>query len=118
MPIFHAVIARDDGESSFANASPVIARSSCDEAIQVSLGLWIASRTGTRIRATRCARNDELNLLRVDILDVAGGAIHADAATEHARVQQLLGWVERSDTHQSQFAKLIGFAKGSTHPTR
>jgi hypothetical protein len=31
---------------------------------------------------------------------------------------QLVGWVERSDTHQSQFAKLMGFAKGSTHPTR
>jgi pimeloyl-ACP methyl ester carboxylesterase len=30
----------------------------------------------------------------------------------------LFKWVERSDTHQSQFAKLMGFAKGSTHPTR
>jgi hypothetical protein len=31
---------------------------------------------------------------------------------------QLVRWVERSDTHQSQFAKLMDFAKGSTHPTR
>jgi hypothetical protein len=28
-----------------------------------------------------------------------------------------VGWVERSDTHQSEFAKM-GFAKSSTHPTR
>jgi hypothetical protein len=26
------------------------------------------------------------------------------------------GWVERSDTHQLLFAKMMGFAKGSTHP--
>ena len=28
-----------------------------------------------------------------------------------------VGWVERSDTHQLQLAKLLRFAKGSTHPT-
>jgi len=28
-----------------------------------------------------------------------------------------VGWVERSDTHQLPFAKMMGFAKGSTHPT-
>src|SRR5258707_12109768 len=28
-----------------------------------------------------------------------------------------VGWVERSDTHQSKLAKMMGFAKGSTHPT-
>jgi hypothetical protein len=30
---------------------------------------------------------------------------------------QPVGWVERSDTHQLPFAKMMGFAKGSTHPT-
>jgi len=29
-----------------------------------------------------------------------------------------VGWVERSDTHQLQLAQAMGFAKGSTHPTR
>jgi hypothetical protein len=29
-----------------------------------------------------------------------------------------VGWVERSDTHQLLFMPLMGFAKGSTHPTR
>jgi len=38
-----------------------------------------------------------------------------DAGAQDA---QLVGWVERSDTHQPQFAKLMGFAKGSTHPAR
>ena len=28
-----------------------------------------------------------------------------------------VGWVERSDTHPLQFAMVMGFAKGSTHPT-
>jgi hypothetical protein len=28
-----------------------------------------------------------------------------------------VGWVERSDTHQLKFAKMMGYAKGSTHPT-
>jgi hypothetical protein len=30
---------------------------------------------------------------------------------------QRVEWVERSDTHQLQLAKMMGFAKGSTHPT-
>ncbi|MGA2292053.1 hypothetical protein, partial [Bradyrhizobium sp.] len=31
---------------------------------------------------------------------------------------ELVGWVERSDTHHSQFeAKMLGFAKRSTQPT-
>jgi hypothetical protein len=28
-----------------------------------------------------------------------------------------VGWVERSDTHHLLFVKMMGFAKGSTHPT-
>src|SRR5262249_28405427 len=31
---------------------------------------------------------------------------------------QSVGTVERSDTHQSRRAKMMGFANGSTHPTR
>jgi hypothetical protein len=31
--------------------------------------------------------------------------------------KQPVGWVERNDTHQLPFAKMMGFAKGSTHPT-
>jgi hypothetical protein len=31
--------------------------------------------------------------------------------------EQPVGWVERSDTHQLMFAKMMGFAKGSTHRT-
>jgi len=34
-----------------------------------------------------------------------------------ATAYQPVGWVERSDTHQLKFAKMMGFAKGSTHPT-
>jgi hypothetical protein len=30
---------------------------------------------------------------------------------------QPVGWVERSDTHQLRFSKMMGFAKSSTHPT-
>jgi hypothetical protein len=33
------------------------------------------------------------------------------------RTLQPVGWVERSDTHQLQFLKLMGIAKNSTHPT-
>jgi hypothetical protein len=32
------------------------------------------------------------------------------------QAMQLVGWVERSDTHQLQLAKVMGFAKDSTHP--
>jgi hypothetical protein len=35
----------------------------------------------------------------------------------HGIAVQGVGWVERSDTHQLQFAGAMGFAKGSTHPT-
>ena len=35
----------------------------------------------------------------------------------HCAAVNLVGWVERSDTHQSHLAKMMGFAKGSTHPT-
>jgi hypothetical protein len=28
---------------------------------------------------------------------------------------QRVGWVERSDTHQFCFAKMMGYARGSTH---
>jgi hypothetical protein len=31
-------------------------------------------------------------------------------------MNQPVGWVERSDTHQFPFAKMMGFAKGSTRP--
>jgi len=31
--------------------------------------------------------------------------------------KQRVGWVERSNTHQLLFMALMGFAKGSTHPT-
>jgi hypothetical protein len=31
---------------------------------------------------------------------------------------QPVGWVERMRYHQLKLAKTMGFAKGSTHPTR
>ncbi len=36
---------------------------------------------------------------------------------EEALLTKPVGWVERSDTRQLRFAKMMGFAKGSTHPT-
>jgi hypothetical protein len=33
----------------------------------------------------------------------------------HRAAMNLVGWVERSDTHQSRLAKMMGFAKGSIH---
>ena len=35
-------------------------------------------------------------------------------ASEAKQSRKLVGWVKRSDTHQSWFAKVMGFAKSST----
>ncbi len=40
------------------------------------------------------------------------------AALSHMSCSELVGWVERSDTHHRAVRKSDGFRKGSTHPTR
>jgi hypothetical protein len=63
-----------------------------------------------------CNHADERYASPRDMLQGMSGGHLVNHLAELLR-GQLVGWVERSDTHQSQFAKLMGFAKGSTHPT-
>src|ERR1700682_4117306 len=81
------------------------------------------------LRATPTER-EELELSRVGLhwealdedISIAGllagrGDVTRPAERSDTHQLQPVGWVERSDTHQLPFAKMMGFAKGSTHPT-
>src|SRR6266568_7678356 len=55
--------------------------------------------------------------LRAGAHSTLHGVVFAILCLGSAVYRRSTGWVERSDTHQFEFTEMMGFAKGSTHPT-